>query len=299
MSKVGRWSTAAGSNNQATPNGWPEGQLPSTVNDCAREMMAAIRTMIIDAQFIDQDFSPTYITSSSFSVPGNQTSAIQIGRRLKMFDATAGVQQIIFGTVVSVSFTAVTTVHIESDSGSLTSSLSSFGISIISNNNNALPRNSDMTISSLAVTGNMSISGAVALGGAVQMGSTLSVSGEVSIARLVAKNTSLTCVAAGGFICTGDVTAFSDPRLKSDWKAPIPDLIERTAKLQSGIYTRIDSGYKQAGVNAAELKEFFPEVVHGTPPDYLSVAYGNAAMVICVELAKRVLALEKLLRDRK
>lgn len=179
--KVGRWSTAAGSNNASPPNGWPEGQLPSTVNDCAREMMASIRTMLLDSQFIDQDYTPTFITASSFSVPGNQTSAIQIGRRLKCFDATAGTQQIIYGTVTSVSFTAVTTVHIEADSGSLTSSLSSFGIGIISNLNNALPRQSDMTVSSMAVTGGMSISGAVAIGGAAQFGSTLSVSGSVAM----------------------------------------------------------------------------------------------------------------------
>jgi hypothetical protein len=179
--KLGRWSPAAGSNNEAVPDGWPEGQLPSTVNDCAREMMASIRTVFLDAQFIDQGLSPTYITASSFSVPGNQTSAIQIGRRLKIFDATAGVQQIVYATVTSVSFTAVTTIHIESDSGSLTSSLSSFGISILSNNNNGMPRDSDMTVSSLAVTGNMSISGAVAMNGAVQMGSTLSVSGGATL----------------------------------------------------------------------------------------------------------------------
>lgn len=179
--KVGRWSTAAGSNNASPPNGWPEGQLPSTVNDCAREMMAAIRTSYIDLQFIDQDMTPTYLTAASFSVPGNQTSAIQIGRRLKCFDATAGVQQIIYATVTSVSFTAVTTVHIEADSGSLTSSLSSFGISIISNQNNALPRQSEMTVSSLAVTGGMSISGAAAIGGAAQFGSTVSISGAVAL----------------------------------------------------------------------------------------------------------------------
>src|SRR5690242_7989512 len=43
MSDLGssNYSEAAASNNAATPNGWPEGQNPSTVNDCARENMAA------------------------------------------------------------------------------------------------------------------------------------------------------------------------------------------------------------------------------------------------------------------
>lgn len=154
-------------------------------------MMASIRTAFIDLQFVDQDFTPTFITAASFSVPGNQTSAIQIGRRLKIFDATAGVQQIIYATVTSVSFTAVTTIHIEADSGSLTSSLSSFGISIISNVNNALPRNSDMTVSSLAVAGGMSISGAAVITGATQLGSTLSVSGAAAIAGATQLNSTL------------------------------------------------------------------------------------------------------------
>lgn len=33
----------AANNNAAAPNGFPEGQAPSTVNDCARELMAAIK----------------------------------------------------------------------------------------------------------------------------------------------------------------------------------------------------------------------------------------------------------------
>lgn len=182
MSKIGRWSTAAGSNNTAAPDGWPEGMLPSQVNNCAREMMASIRTAFEDLQYVDQDFTPTFITASSFSVPGNQTSAVHIGRRLKCFDATAGVQQVIYGTVVSVSFTAVTTIHIEADAGSLTSSLSSFGISVIANTpNNALPRNLVLTVSSVTVLGGMSISGSLAASSLAISGNA-SISGNMSIA---------------------------------------------------------------------------------------------------------------------
>jgi hypothetical protein len=41
MSDVTSWSTTAASNNSAPPDGWPEGQAPSSVNDCAREQMRA------------------------------------------------------------------------------------------------------------------------------------------------------------------------------------------------------------------------------------------------------------------
>ena len=38
------WSTAAGENNSASPNGFPEGMAPSGVNDAARQIMADLKT---------------------------------------------------------------------------------------------------------------------------------------------------------------------------------------------------------------------------------------------------------------
>lgn len=37
------WQETAANNNVTPPAGWPEGQAPSTVNDCAREMMGALK----------------------------------------------------------------------------------------------------------------------------------------------------------------------------------------------------------------------------------------------------------------
>lgn len=46
---VWQWSTTAGSNNTADANiNWQEGQLPSTVNDSARAMMAALKAFVQD-----------------------------------------------------------------------------------------------------------------------------------------------------------------------------------------------------------------------------------------------------------
>lgn len=140
MAKVGSWSTTAGSNNSTPPDGWPEGQAPSTVNDCAREMMAALRTVFNDSQFVDQNLTPTYVSATQFSVTGNQTSAIHAGRRLKIFDATAGVATVLYATVTTASFTAVTNIHVTADAGQLTSSLSSFAMSILSSSNNSIPQ---------------------------------------------------------------------------------------------------------------------------------------------------------------
>lgn len=127
--KLGRWSTTAGSNNATPPDGFPEGQAASTLNDAAREVMASIRTVFNDAQFFDQDFTPTFSTVTSFTVAGDQTSAIHAGRRLKLFDGST-----MYATVTTASFTAVTTIHVTTDSGSnLTTSLSSFAIATLSN----------------------------------------------------------------------------------------------------------------------------------------------------------------------
>lgn len=42
MANVSTWSETAANNNSSPPDGWPEGQSPASVNNCAREMMAAI-----------------------------------------------------------------------------------------------------------------------------------------------------------------------------------------------------------------------------------------------------------------
>lgn len=49
MSSAYDYSSTAASNNGATPNGWPEGQPPSSVNDCARQMQACIAEFVHSA----------------------------------------------------------------------------------------------------------------------------------------------------------------------------------------------------------------------------------------------------------
>src|SRR6476646_7505143 len=100
--KVGRWSQTPGNNNSTPPDGWPEGQAPSTINDCAREMMAQIRVMVDDAQYTDLDSSPSYLSATTFSLGAADTTHFHVGRRLKLFDAST-----LYGTIDSVSGTFV------------------------------------------------------------------------------------------------------------------------------------------------------------------------------------------------
>ena len=132
--------------------------------------MAQIRTVFNDAQFFDQDLTPTFVSATTFTVPGDQTSAIHAGRRLKLFDAST-----MYATVTTANFSVVTTITVAVDSGtSLTGSLSSFALSIISSQNPALPEG--MSISAAA----LNISGALSVGGNLVVTGTLSASSYVA-----------------------------------------------------------------------------------------------------------------------
>ena len=97
---------------------------------------------------------------------------------------------------------------------------------------------------------------------------------------------------SGNFVARGNVTAYSDERLKKDWKPVAEDFVERLAKVKHGTFTRTDSNERQAGVSAQEWQKLLPETVLTSADGFLSVAYGNAALVAAVKLAERVVALE-------
>ena len=92
------------------------------------------------------------------------------------------------------------------------------------------------------------------------------------------------------FIAAGNVTAYSDERVKTNWRPLAPDFIEQLADLKHGIYDRTDTetAVTQVGVGAQSLQKFLPEAIVIVGNDELSVAYGNAALVSAIQLAQRV-----------
>jgi hypothetical protein len=96
----------------------------------------------------------------------------------------------------------------------------------------------------------------------------------------------------GNLVVTGNVTAYSDERLKKDWAELPENFLSQLARIKHGTYTRIDSGDRQAGVSAQQVQAFLPEVVQTDEKGNLTLAYGNAALVAAVKLAERVVALE-------
>lgn len=94
---------------------------------------------------------------------------------------------------------------------------------------------------------------------------------------------------AGNLTAAGNVTAYSDETLKTDWKDLPENYIEQLSLIKHGTYTRTDSGERQVGIGAQSIQHLLPEAVIKTG-EYLSVAYGNAAMVSAVKLAKVVVS---------
>ncbi len=86
----------------------------------------------------------------------------------------------------------------------------------------------------------------------------------------------------GSILAGGDITAFSDGRVKTDIKV-IDNAIDKIKAIRGVTFLRTDSegdakNIKQAGVIAQEVLAVLPEVVHQDHNTGMySVAYGNMA----------------------
>ena len=69
-----------------------------------------------------------------------------------------------------------------------------------------------------------------------------------------------TISAGGGITTTGNITAYSDIRLKKDVKT-IENALDKVCKLRGVEYTRISNDEREIGVIAQEVKEVVPELV--------------------------------------
>ena len=98
---------------------------PSGTNDVIREIMAQTKVYCQDAEWFDRDWTPTYVNANSFTVTGDRTGTLVAGRALKLYDAST-----IHRFVQSASFTAVTTIALESGTA-ITSSLTSFAVAAL------------------------------------------------------------------------------------------------------------------------------------------------------------------------
>jgi hypothetical protein len=98
---------------------------------------------------------------------------------------------------------------------------------------------------------------------------------------------------AGDIIASGNVSAYSDESLKTNWKTLGRDFVLKLSNVKSGIYERIDlNNQSQAGASAQGMQSVLPEVVTTMGNGLLSLSYGNAALVSAIELAKEIIVLQ-------
>lgn len=90
-------------------------------------------TTTID-QWVQSGLAPTFVSATQFTLPGDQTSAFHVNRRVKLL-VTAGT---VYGYISVTAFAALTTVTVVLDSGALDSGLSNVQLGLITYDNTSL-----------------------------------------------------------------------------------------------------------------------------------------------------------------
>lgn len=85
-------------------------------------------------EWIASGLTPTFVSATSFTVTGDQTTTLQVGRRLK----TTNTSGTVYSTITASAFSAVTTVTVANDTSTLDSGLSAVSYSLVSATNPAI-----------------------------------------------------------------------------------------------------------------------------------------------------------------
>ena len=121
------YSTTAANNALTPPNGAPEGMAAGLVNNTMRQMMADTRLFYESGGWCDLGHVPTFVSTTSFTIPTDVTAFYTAGRRIRMFGTIMGT---FYGYIVSSAYSAPnTTITVILDSGALTSNLSRVDLS--------------------------------------------------------------------------------------------------------------------------------------------------------------------------
>ena len=112
---------------------------------------------------------------------------------------------------------------------------------------------------------------------------TIDTPAEVGLSSLSNNGNSL----SGNFTATGNITAYSDERLKDNVET-IEGALDKVARMRGVTYnykSELNDGQRGTGVIAQEMQQVMPEVVE--EGEYLSVAYGNLVGVL-IEAVKEL-----------
>jgi len=99
---------------------------------------------------------------------------------------------------------------------------------------------------------------------------------------------------SGAFTATGNITAFSDARLKDNVET-IEGALDKVSQMRGVTYnykSDLNDGQRGTGVIAQEMQQVMPEVVQ--EGEYLSVAYGNIEGVLIESIKELKTQIEEL-----
>lgn len=175
MTGIKDYSTTPSSNTAY----FPENMDPADVNNNMRQVQADIREWY-ETEFRDLGHTPTYASTTSFTIAGDVTDIYVANRRVEMYGTTMGT---FFGSIASSSYSSPnTTVNMTMDSGSLTANLSRVRVGINPTNNPVPVGAVEGAISAadnVSFSGNNTFSGTSGFSGNVTMSANASFTGKV------------------------------------------------------------------------------------------------------------------------
>jgi len=123
------WSTTPGNNTSPGDVNFAEAQLPSTVNNSMRQVLADLRTHLEDGGWFNFGHTTVYASSTTFTVASTDVRTIYtVGRRVRAVGSSTGT---IYGVVTGSAFSSNSTVTIVWDSGSLSSESLAISVSVL------------------------------------------------------------------------------------------------------------------------------------------------------------------------
>ena len=112
---------------------------------------------------------------------------------------------------------------------------------------------------------------------------------EAGLGNLSASGNNL----AGSFTATGDITAYSDARVKENIET-LSNALESVKQMRGVTYNKIGEEKQSIGVIAQELEEVVPQLVHTNEEGMKSVAYGNITALLIEALKEQQEQIEEL-----
>jgi Chaperone of endosialidase len=232
MSEVTTWNATDNANTAAPPDGWPEGQQPSSVNDCGRMMMGALRREHdrITAQIgsVAGTINTTTINATTISTTGAITASGPIT-----------------GTALN-----------SSGNASVAGTLTAQNLSVTSN----AVVNGNATVNGVLTAQNLNVSSNVIVYGAQHIYMNLSVDGTTYTHNVLAYSDNAASVGLLGAAYSGmsayGFTTVSDQQVKGDIQ-PLPpgslDLVQTIMPHTYKLLTGPDQETRHAGFIAQEV----------------------------------------------